>query len=151
MVLQSLGLLLGFWVFNALALAPLLAFASIRRLVACGPLGRRSGDFFLGTVVLTLAQVVALIATVLAAGGSVSTGESGPAAFLVLLAPLLGVVAVAALALGTVLPFRDDWDPSAEGVDGRLVLAGGVVWYALAAGLATVVVAFLAFLFGYPG
>jgi hypothetical protein len=150
MVLRQLAVLLGFWAFNALALAPLLASAAIRRLLRCGPVGRPSGDYFLGTAALTLAQVAALVGTVVAAGG-VSTGESGPAAFLVLLAPPLGVVALGAVFLGGVLPARAEWDPSAEGVDGRLVLAGGVVWYALAAGVAAVVVAFLAFLFGYPG
>jgi|GEM_PF-5167700 len=150
MVLRPLALLLGFWAFNALALAPLLAFAAVRRLLRRGPIGRPSGDFFLGTAALTLLQVAALVGTVVAAGG-VSTAESGPVAFLVLLAPLFGVVLLGAVFLGAVLPVQGGWDPSAGGVDGRLVLAGGVVWYALAAGVATVTVAFLVFLFGYPG
>jgi hypothetical protein len=60
------------------------------------------------------------------------------------------VVAQAGTGLAVGLPATGRRDPTADGWDGRLVLAAGAVWYLVASTVAVAVLAFLLFPFNYP-
>lgn len=57
-----------------------------------------------------------------------------------------GLVGLAWAAASFGLPRLGRWDPTGDGFDGRLVLAGGAAWYLLCAVVVTASLTFLAFI-----
>lgn len=123
------------------AWAPFLLADRVRTLFGSWPTGSLVANYLLVGAGVVVAQLLAY-ALVVAALGGVSSSD-GPERFFgaLFLAHLL-VPAAGWLVAGVALPRRGSWDPTGGGVDGRLVLALGGLWYAF---VTSVVVAALVF------
>lgn len=131
MVAAELSAVAGFVLVVLLAWSPLLAVERIRALFVWPTRWVAANYLVLGVGVVLLQCLSYLAVIVLAAGtGPVSGGEAavivgGVAAANVLVPGLCAVGAV------RVLPRRGVWTVDGGGVDGRVALGLGVVWYAV--------------------
>ncbi|QKY20924.1 hypothetical protein B4589_011270 [Halolamina sp. CBA1230] len=141
----ALPLLLGLWLFDAAALAPLLLFGSTKRLLDAGPTDSRGANYLLGVTAYAVVHVLVAFAP------GIVTGTVG-GWWLVLATP--GLLVAAWVTLGVIVPALGWWDPAEpDGWDGRLALGTVAVGYvgALAAlGLFALVGLFAVFA-RYPG
>ncbi len=129
-----------------LAVAPLLAAERFRALLSW-PTGRLALDYPLVGIGVLAVQVAAYFAVILLVNesGAIDGGEAGLILVGIAASNVLVPAAGAAGAVG-VLPRRGTWTPHGGGLDGRIVLAGGVLWYALVATVTVYLVA-LVFMF----
>lgn len=146
MVVTELSAIAGFVLVVLFAWSPLLAIERIRALFTWPTQWLVVNYVVLGGSVV-LVQCLSYLPVILLVAGTGSVG-GGEAARIVggigganLLVP--GSVAVGAVSL---LPTRDIWSPDAGGLDGRIALGLGVVWYAIVTTV-TVVIAGLALVF----
>lgn len=138
-------LLLGLWLFDLAALAPMLLFTSTKRLLDAGPTGRLAVNYLLG------ATGFAVVHVLLAFAPGIVTGSVG-AGWLLLATP--GLLVVAWITLAVVVPALGWWDPSEpDGWDGRLALGTVAAGYvgALAALAVLALVGLFAVFANYPG
>lgn len=146
MVTTELSAVVGFLVVVLFAWSPLLAVERLRALFAWPTEWLALNYLLLGGGVV-LVQCLSYLAVVVAVAGtgSVTGGEAAGIVGGVALANLLvpGVGAVGAL---SILPTRGVWSPDGGGLDGRIALGLGVLWYAVVTTVA-VVVAGLALMF----
>lgn len=146
MVVAELSAVVGFVLVVLFAWAPLLAVERIRVLFVWPTRWVAANYLVLGVGVVLIQCVSYLAVVVLAAGtGPVSGGEAavvvGGVAAANVLVPGLGAVGAV-----RVLPRRGVWPPDGGGVDGRIALGLGVLWYAVVTTVA-VVLAGLALMF----
>lgn len=130
-------------VFGAVVLfawAPMLGVDRLRALFAW-PTRWLAVNYLLVGAGLFLAQCVCYLGVLLAVAG---TGQvTGGAAAGVVGGVMVGNLAVpgaGALAALRILPERGSWTPDSDGLDGRVALGLGVVWYAVVASVAFLVV-----------
>jgi hypothetical protein len=138
-------LLLGLWLFDLAALAPMLLFGSTKRLLAAGPTGHAAANYLLGATGFAVVHVLVAFAP------GIVTGSVG-AGWLLLATP--GLLVAAWLTLAVAVPALGWWDPTEpDGWNGRLAL--GAVAASYVGALAALAVLALAGLFAvfanYPG
>ena len=141
----ALLLLAGIWLFDVAALTPVLLFGATKRLLNGRPTGNRVANFLLAATGDAVVHVLVGFAPGIVTG-SVDAGW--------LAATTLGLLVVAWVALGVVVPSLGWWDPTEpEGWDGRLALGTVAVGYLgfVAALLLFAAVGLLAVFARYPG
>ncbi|WP_225332815.1 hypothetical protein [Halomicrobium urmianum] len=146
MVSQLAPFVLLFAAVVLLAMAPLLAAERFRALLSW-PTDRLTLNYPLVGVGLIAVQIAAYLVVIVLVNesGAIDGGEAGLILVGIALSNVLVPAAGAAGAVG-VLPRRGTWTPHGDGLDGRIVLAAGVLWYALVATVTVFLVA-LAFMF----
>ena len=144
-----LALLVGFTVLVPLLWAPFLAAASVRRLFADFPTGILPLNYALGVGGFASGHATAVFIALF-----VVTAEGG-ANLLVVFRTAVGVTAgllvVAWLAAALGLPRLGRWDATGDGIDGRLVLAVGCVWYLCCSVAVFALGSLVVFAFSFPG
>lgn len=138
-----LALFVGFWMVMAFAWAPFLAARSVRRLFAGWPTTRLWGNYLLGMGAFAFVH-----AAIVFAGLLVLTRDGGVNLMVVFefvagVSAALVILAWVAASFG--LPRLGRWEPTGDGSDGRIVLAGGAAWYLLCTVVVTALLNFLAF------
>lgn len=138
-----LALFVGFWLVMAVAWTPFLAARSVRRLFGDRPTTRLGVNYLLGMGAFTFVHVASVLAGLL-----VLTRDGGVNLMVVFefaagVTTVLVAVGWAAASFG--LPRLGWWEPRGDGSDGRLVLAGGAVWYLLCTVVVTALLNFLVF------
>jgi hypothetical protein len=148
MVTAELAAVVGFALAVLLAWSPLLAVERVRALFAWPTRWLVVNYVVLGGAVV-LVQCLSYVAVVAAVAGTGSV-TGGEAAGVVGGVVGTNVLLPAAGAVGAVrlLPSRDVWSPDGEGLDGRIALGAGVVWYAVVTTV-TFLVAGLALMFAH--
>ncbi len=130
-------------VFGALVLfawAPLLGVDRLRALFAW-PTRWLVANYLLVGTGLVVAQCVVYLGVLLAVAGTGQlTGGEAASAVGGVVAGNLAVPGVGAMAALRILPDRGYWTPDSEGLGGRVALGLGVVWYAVVASLAFLVI-----------
>lgn len=146
MVVTELSAVAGFILVVLFAWSPLLAIERVRALFTWPTQWLAVNYAVLGGGIILIQCLSYLLVILLVAGtGSVDGGEA---------AGIVGGIGVAnllvpgGLAVGAVylLPTHGIWSPNAKGLDGRIALGLGVVWYAIVTTV-TVVIAGLALMF----
>lgn len=117
----ALLVLLGVWLVDVAALAPLLLFDSTRRLFDGWPTGHVAANYALAATGYTVVHILVAFAP------GIATGSVGPGW---LAASTFGLLAVSWIALAVVAPRLGWWAPTAgDGWDGRLALGSVVLGY----------------------
>jgi hypothetical protein len=140
----AVGLALAVWLIVAPAWAPLLSADRVRALFE-GPSRSLAVNYAVASFLLVLAHVLVFL------GGLVVCGRLDGLAVVrwtVGVAVAVPLLAGAVAAVG--LPRLGRWDPTAGGVDGRVMLGLGALWYAMVAGGAVSVLFVLVFAFHVP-
>ena len=147
-IVTDLLLFLGvLWLFDGLALSPVLLSGAVRRLVRSWPTAYLAPNYLLGVTGFALSHLLWLLFPVALHGGSLERNVLAWVAGVTLLNVVLWWLAIA-----IALPVLGLWRPKAgDGYDGRIALTAGLFGYVVAAvivGLAAVLVAFGLY---YPG
>lgn len=138
-------LLLGLWLFDLAALAPMLLFGATKRLLDTGPTGSPAANYLFGATGFAVGHVLVAFAP------GIVTGTVG-GLWIVFATPAL--LAAAWVALAVVVPALGWWDPAEpDGWNGRLALGAVAVGYvgALAALAVLALAGLLAVFANYPG
>lgn len=122
--------------------APFLHAERVRALFGCWPTRSVAVNYLFAGTGVVCAQSVAYVLLGTALGGVSSSDGPGPF-FGVLFAANLLVPAIGWLVAAVFLPRRRVWDPTGGGLDGRLVLAAGAIWYAVLASVVVVLAVFV--------
>lgn len=131
MIPSQLGVVVAFATLILLFWSPMLAMARIRVLFRW-PTGQLALNYLVvGSAIIAIQIVSYLLMILLIAGTGLVTGGDaigiiGGVVAVNLLLP--GTIALAAL---RILPARDYWSPDGDGLNGRIALGIGVVWYAV--------------------
>ncbi|MFC6614013.1 hypothetical protein ACFQAS_03415 [Halopenitus salinus] len=134
------------WLLTGAACLPVLAAASVRDAIGEWPTDR----YVLNYVILMAAVVVGQTAVFLGAV-VVRGGIGGRSLFRWTFLVAVGYPAVVWVILAVVLPAIGRFDPSSDGLDGRIVLALAAIWYAVVVAVAAAITFFLLFVFYFPG
>ncbi|NHX35015.1 MULTISPECIES: hypothetical protein [Halolamina] len=138
--------LLALAAFDAVALLPVLLSSAVRRLGRRWPTGSLGANYLLATTAFATTHLTAIMAAVALHGGSLEQDVLRWVAGITLANALLWWLAVA-----VVLPMRGVWEPKTEGeYDGRIALTVGLVGYAVATGVALLVIVVVAIAFYAP-
>jgi hypothetical protein len=139
--------LLALTAFDAVALLPVLLSSAVRRLGRRWPTDWLAPNYLVAAAGFATTHLTAIMAAVALHGGSLERDVFKWIAGITVANALLWWLAVA-----VVLPLRGIWEPKTDGeYDGRIALTVGLVSYAVATGVALVVIAVLAFVLYYPG
>lgn len=135
------------WLFDGLAIAPVLLSSAVRRLFRKRPTDHPLPNYLAGVTAFAVSHLLWLVVPVALHGGSLEND---------VIAWLAGVTLVNAvgwwLATALVLPALGLWSPSEGGeIDGRIALTLGVFGYVIATGLLALVVVVAAIAVGFPG
>lgn len=141
-----LGLLL-LAVFDAVAFSPVLFSSAVRRLLRLWPTDSLGLNYLVGATAYATTHLALIAFAVALHGGRLQQD---------VLQWVGGTTLLNAvgwwLALAVVLPIQDVWQPKAEGeYDGRIALTVGLVSYAVATGVALLIIVILAIAFYFPG
>ncbi|WP_096389070.1 hypothetical protein [Halopenitus persicus] len=134
------------WFLVTVACLPVLAAGSVRAAIDDWPTDRYALNYFLlfGAVVLGHAAVFL--------GGVVVRGGIGGVELVRwTLLVAAGYPVLVWVVLAVVLPAAGRWDPTAEGLDGRIVLAAAAIWYAIVLSITAAATFFLLFVLYFPG
>ena len=144
-----LALIIGFTVLVPILWAPFLVAASVRRLFAGFPTGTLPLNYALGVGGFAFGHAIAVFAALFAvtAGG----GANLFVVFRTAVGVTAGLLVVAWLAAALGLPRLGRWDATGDGIDGRLVLAVGCVWYLCCAVAIFTLGSLVIFAFSFPG
>ena len=147
--LVLLALLIGFTVFVPLLCAPLLVAASVRRLFTDFPTGTLPLNYALGVGGFAFGHAITVFTAlfVATAGG----GANLLVVFRTAVGVTAGLLVVAWLTVALGLPRLGRWDVTGDGIDGRLVLAVGCVWYLCCAVAIFALGSLVVFAFSFPG
>lgn len=148
----ELGLLIGaagFWILMSIAWAPFLAANRIKALFQLGPTGDTILNYEIAMAGMTVIQFLITASAVITVGGR--AGLNLMQFFeLVVTITVLYLIGIWLL-ISVLFPRMTTWDPAGEGVDGRLILAVGGVWYLLWTAIFVATFNFIAFLWAFPG
>ena len=139
-----LALYAGFWFVMAVAWSPFLAARSVRRLFEGWPTDRLAVNYALGMGAFSFVHVVAILASLFAL--TLDGGVNLMVVFKLAAGVTGGLVVLTWVATSVGLPRLGRWMPTGDGFDGRLVLAGGAVWYLFCTVVVTALLNFVAFL-----
>jgi len=141
MVAPEIVVVTVFGGFVLLAWAPLLAIERLRALFVWPTRWVAVNYLVVGAGLIVVQCLFALAVVVLVAGtGQVTGGDASRIVGGVVTGNVL-VPGVGALTALSALPARGYWSPDSDGLDGRVALCLGVVWYALVASVAFVLIA----------
>ncbi|MFB6111185.1 MAG: hypothetical protein ABEJ35_01470 [Halobacteriaceae archaeon] len=137
------------WGFNVLFGSPLLASAAIRNGLDRWPTSRPAANLLAATALVTVGQIIAIGATVLAAGGRLR----GTGVFVGVGGSLVGVAVGTWVIVVWLFPLSGRWRPSQPdgALDGRLVLTGALLVYLGGLGLGALLALMAAIAIGFPG
>ncbi len=121
--------------------APLLSVGRLRALFVWPTRWLAVNYLLIGSGVLVAQCLVYFAVILLVAGTGQVTGGDATRIVGGVLAGNLAVPGIGAVAVLQLLPTRGIWSPTSDGLDGRYALGLGVVWYAILASVAFVVIA----------
>jgi len=131
MVSTELGVVAGFGGVVLFAWAPLLGVERLRALFTWPTRWLGMNYLLIGAGILGVQCLSYLGIILLTAGTGSVTGGDAAAIIGRIIAANLVIPGVGALVALRVLPDRGYWSPETGGLDGRLALALGIVWYAV--------------------
>jgi hypothetical protein len=140
--------LLILWLFDAVALSPVLLSTAVRRLVRTWPTDSLAANYLAGTGIYAVSHLlVVMVPVFVVKGGHLRTGAFAWIGGLTLLNLVLWW-----LALSVVLPLQGLWAPKVEGeYDGRIALTVGIVSYVVATAALGFVALVVIIAVGFPG
>ncbi|MFA9517772.1 hypothetical protein ACERIT_11230 [Halopenitus sp. H-Gu1] len=134
------------WMLTGVACLPVLASGSLRAAIGKWPTDRYAMNYGILLAVVVVGHAVVFLGGVVLRGG---IGGRSLVRWTLLVAVGYPIVVWAVLAV--VLPATDRWDPSAGGLDGRIVLGLAAIWYAIVLAIAAAATFFLLFVLYFPG
>ena len=144
-----LALLVGFTVILPVLWTPLLVAANVRRLFIGFPTETLPLNYALGVGGFAFGNAIAVFA-----GLFLVTAEGGAnllVVFRTAVGVTVGLLAVAWFVVGFGLPRTGRWEPADDGVDGRVALAVGCVWYLGCSVAVFGLLSLVIFAFSFPG
>lgn len=138
--------LLALTLFDAVSLLPVLLSGAVRRLGRRWPTGSLGVNYLVAAAAFGTTHLAGIMAAVALHGGSLEQDV-----FKWVVGITFGNALLWLLALGVVFPQQGIWEPKREGEwDGRIALTVGIVGYAVATGVALVVIVVVAIAFYAP-
>lgn len=140
--------LLLLWLFDGIALLPVLLSSAVRRLVRTWPTDSLSGNYLVGVTLYAVSHLLVIMLPLFAVhGGSLERNVLQWIIGLTLLNTVIWWVF-----LSVVAPARGRWRPKqGEEYDGRIALTLGVFTYAVATGALAFVAVIVIIAVGFPG
>lgn len=133
---QTLALVGGIMLFDLIAWSPILLSAAIRRLFTVWPTERLGLNYLIGAGGYAVVHLAVLLTVVVLSGGL-----DGTAVFWGLGLVGLGTATMAWAIACIGFPRLGWWDPTdGDGMDGRIALGLGVIWYLGSTGITLFVV-----------
>ncbi|MFW5939717.1 MAG: hypothetical protein ACOCSD_04060 [Halolamina sp.] len=135
------------WVFDGVAVSPVLLSGAVRRLARTWPTGALVPNWIAAVTAFAVVHLLWLALPVALHGGTLERNVMGWLAGMTLLNVVLWWIAVALL-----LPMLGLWSPKEESeYDGRIALTLGVLGYVVATGVFAFVAVIVIIAVGFPG